>query len=295
VKFNKKAFKTHAPNDIQWAPLVSLMPSPNNVRLFIERESLDTLRGLYRRHRAGEAVVLPDPPIVRFRGWRKGGGIPNLEVLAGERRVTAMSLEGVELAAVRVVTMADDDAYRFILDHNDVKALSTAERAYRAAEMERLGFGETEVDAAMGGVASYRYVLVGSLIDPDWFTDDPKRCDPSIIQWHEAARFGAAHFKRCFLNWNSGAWDAAKCAAEFRRRGKKLPLDNAERGLRVTYDGASFIVRGKVDLSIHWEDTADAILARLAEEIENARAKLRAGNDFGTRTIVYVNPTTVAV
>ena len=286
--------KTHAPNVLQTIPLEWVQPSEENVRKFIERGDLSELRAIYRAMLQGEEVVMPDAPILRFMGWNTttGRAVPTLHILAGERRLTAATLEGVESLPCRVVTMTDEEAFQFILAHNNVAGLTTAELAYRAAEMDRLGFSNEEISHALRGVSAGRYITVGQMIDPEWFTDEPKLCDPSIIQWFEAAQYGAKHFKECFAAWNSGLWNDKQCAQRFRRRGSALPLDNAERGFRVTFDDNRLVVRGQVDLDITEEDVADQMIKELRSYLQIARGKALAG-DFGPRQVFIVNPTTI--
>jgi hypothetical protein len=284
----------HSPNELQHVPLCLVRPSKENVRLFVERESLDKLRSRYREWRSGHDVLLPDAPILRVvRGQNKDLHAPELEILAGERRVTAAILEDLSGLDCRVVTMSDEEAYRFILDHNDVAGLTTAELAFRAAEMDRLGFSRKEISDALKGASPLRYIEVGTLINPEWFTDEPKLCDPTIVQWFEARQFGALHFESCFKNWNSGLWDAKQCAREFRRRGKDLPLDNAEKGLRVTFDSIRLVVRGQIDLSIMEDETAQRMLDVLAKMITEAKDRLTNEGDFGDREVAVINPTTL--
>lgn len=294
---------THAPNELQLIPLEFVYPSEENVRLFIERQSLADLRAVYRAYNEGDDVVLPDAPILRFRGWEffehdddgtrnPGWKHPKLEILAGERRCTAATLEEVTMLPCRVVTMTDEEAYRFILSHNDVAGLTTAELAYRAAEMDRLGFSNEEISTALKGASAGRYITVGQMIDPEWFTDEPKLCDPSIIQWFEAAQYGAKHFEECFTAWNAGLWNDKQCAQRFRRRGSALPLDNAERGFRITFDDNRLVVRGQVDLDITEEEVAEQMIKELRGYLKIARERA-ANGDFGARQVIFVNPTTI--
>jgi hypothetical protein len=296
-------FKAHAPNELQLIPLALVNPSPENVRLFVERQSLEDLRLIYRAHKVGVEVMLPDAPILRFKGFEEKKHqydgfytrerVPVLEILAGERRITAATLEEVEALPCRVVTMTDEEAYRFILAHNDVAGLSTAELAYRAAEMDRLGFPHDEISAALKGASPGRYIAVGEMIDAEWFTDETKLCDPSIVEWFEAAQFGPTHLKACFKAWNAGLWDEKTCSKQFRQRGVALPLDNAERGLRVTYNGNRLVVRGQIDLDYVDEVTADQMLSELAAHVAKAQRRLRKDADFGFREVVKINPNTV--
>ena len=285
---------THAPNELQLIPLAWVLPSEDNCRLYIEREKLDRLRVLYWAWAHGEEVILPDAPVLRYRGMR--GKTPILEIMAGERRVTAAQLEKVTHLLCRVVTMEDSEAYRFILAHNDVENLTTVELAFRAAEMDRLGFDHEEISKALGGVSLHRYLEVGQSINPDWFTDDAKLCDPSIVEWFEAAQFGPKHFERCFKHWNLGLWDEKRCTKEFRRRGKALPLDNAERGLRVTFDQRRAVFRGQVDLDMHEPKVAMAMLNNLRIYVEEAIQQIEENGDnadFGPREVFKINPETV--
>lgn len=291
-------FKLDAPNELQLVPLRFIEPSKNNVRLFFERESLSALRSVFRGHRAGEKVVLPDAPIIRYVGtqWAPPDAMctePRFELLAGARRVTAATLEDVDALPCRIVEMTDEEAYKFILDHNDVAGLTTAELAFRAAEMDRLGFSHDEISEQLGGAAAYRYIGVGLQINPDWFTDTAKLCDPSIVEWYEATLFGPEHFKFCFDHWNQGIWDEKNCAKMFRRRGIALPVDNAEKGFRITFDTNRFVLRGQIDLDIVDHETAQYMLEDLAATISTAKMKLSVHEHFGTRVVEHINPTTV--
>lgn len=300
--YDWSTLNTHAPNSLQLIPLDVVEPSAENVRLFVEREPLGPLVSIYEADQRGEDVILPDPPILRFRGWldderyahmRAPPIIPKLEILAGERRITAATLAKKVMLACRVVTLSDEEAYRFILAHNDVKGLTTIELAFRAAEMDRLGFSHEEIsrDVLKGG-SPHRYVTVGNRVHLDWITDTEKLCDPSIVEWYEAAEFGKDHFKRCFEMWDRGLWDEKQCAKHFRKRGEALPLDNAERGFRVTRDGDKLIVRGQVDLSLVGVDMAQSILDSLANTLVDASNHLGAHDHFGERDVKLLNPLT---
>jgi hypothetical protein len=131
------------------------------------------------------------------------------------------------------------------------------------------------------------------MIDPKWFTDEKKLCDPSIIEWYEASQYGIIHFTRCFKAWNSGLWDAKRCSKEFRKRGKALPLDNAEKGFRISYNGNRLVVRGQLDLDFTDEVTAIAMLTEMESHIARAKEKVRTNSDFGAREVYNINPTTL--
>lgn len=277
----------NAPNALQLVPLSYVVPSSENVRLFVEREGLADLEAIYAAYDRGENVVLPDAPILRLVD---GGKV--LEVLAGERRITAARNVGLHCLYCRVVEMSDQEAYKFILAHNDVAGITTVELAFRAAEMERLGFSIDEIAEAVKG-SPHRYLTVGALVDPASFTDTAKLCNPSIVEWYEAALHGVEHFQTCFHYWNTGAWDEDTCSREFRKRGKALPIDNAEKGFRVTFDNNRLVVRGQVDLDIMTEDTAYHILQKLEQYLTlGARNAMDLGT-FGPRIVVNLNPTTL--
>lgn len=278
------------PNVLHTISLVDIAPNPENCRLFVERQSLAALEARYRQWLADPTTVLPDAPILQLRPQVTGS--PRFVLLAGERRVTAARAAGVSALPCRVTLMSDEDAYRFLLAHNDTAGLTTAERAFRAAEMVRLGFSTDEISKDLGGVAAHRYITVGNLIRPEWFTDDRKLCDPSIIEWYEAALFGDAHFKVCFTAWNAGLWDAKRCSREFRRRGQSSPMDNAEKGFRLTRNRQKLVLRGQLDLTQTDRATADSILDALIGALEEASLDLRE-EDFG-RSIQYFNAETVA-
>lgn len=300
--------KTHAPNELQLIPIACIAPSDENCRLFIEPESLDDLIEIYTRYEQDKNVVLPDAPIVRFRGWHVPlhtrhrivpEAPPRLELLAGERRLTAASMAGCTTIPCRVVTMTDEEAYRFILRHNNVAGLSTVELAFRAAEMDRLGFSTPEIELELVRQAGHsvsvgRYLAVGKMIDRTWFTDTKKQCNPSIVEWFEAACYGKKHFKRCFIGWDRGVFDADDCSKTFRNRGKALPLDNAEKGFRVTYNGSKLVVRGQIDLDVVTVEEADSMLLDLITELRTAYTLLGTEMEsFGEKSVVLINPDTV--
>ena len=307
----KRHIRTDVPNLAQRIYLGRVRPSTENCRLFVEKESLTKLRKRYADFNNGATTVLPDPPILRMvtEGTVdhncldcEGNGAdacpnnlagPRFEILAGERRITAAKAEGLQWLPCRVVQMSDEEAYRFIIEHNAVAGLTTVELAFRAAEMDRLGFSPEEIGDVLGGVSANRYITVGMLVNPDHFSDAPKLADPSIVEWHEAALFGEEHFARCFRMWNAGVWDEKACTKHFRKRGEALPIDNAEKGFRTTFDLNKFVVRGQIDLDIMDITTAEQILHQLATHVAFARALLREQAHFGARDVRRINPETI--
>lgn len=275
-----------APNTPQPIPLRALDPSDENVRLFVERERLDTLVAIYRQWTADPSTILPDAPIVRYRGPDR-----NLEILAGERRIEAARIAGLREVPCRVVTLDASRAYRFIVEHNHVAGLTTVELAFRAAEMDRLGFSEEEISEALQGASPYRYIDVGRLVSPALFTDATKLCDPSIVEWYEASRFGPEHFHRCFTAWDAGLWDAERCSREFRRRADTLPIDPSERGVRVTYNGNRLVIRGQVNLDYVTVDQAEEMLQDIVTLVNRARMLVQDHCTFGPREVIHVLPT----
>jgi hypothetical protein len=201
---------------------------------------------------------------------------------------------------VRVVYMSDEEAYEFIVQANDHEGLTTAELAFKAAEMDRLGFTRERISEVLGGVSAGRYIYVGRMLSPDWFTDAQKLCDPSITLWEEAAIRGMPHFHTCFHNWNAGVWDDETCRKRFRTTGKvrELPLDNKAKGVRlsVTKDGRQLKLIGTVNLDM-WTDEEidqlqDQFLTDLRYTLRNGVAN-REGPGFGRRIVVNYNPSTL--
>jgi hypothetical protein len=275
----------HQPNVLQKVFLKNVIPSPENVRLFVEHDRLEDLLAIYGEYAKGREVILPDPPILRFRGRGKP-----LEILAGERRVTAAVRAGVKALPCRIVKMSDEDAYRFIVAHNTTEALTTAELAFRAAEMDRLGFTYEEIGETLNGVSAGRYVEVGQMLTAEMFTDEKKHCDPSIIEWWEAAQHGQKHFHRCFRAWDAGLWDGPQCSRNFRRREDSLPIDNAERGIRVTFNGNRLVIRGQINLDYISPNDALQMLAELGILGYRAADAVRTDHDFGPREVIQINP-----
>jgi hypothetical protein len=273
-------------SDLTLVDLAEVRPSDLNCRLFIDTEDLRDLVAIYEDYVAEKDVVLPDPPILRAVS-------EGYEILAGERRITAALMAGVIDLPCRIAEMDDEEAFRFQLAHNRNVRLTTVELAYRAAEMHRLGYSRKEIEAALPGLSYQRYVFVGGMIDRDWFTDNPKLCDPSITEWYEAAQLGRKHLKFCFYNWVSGEWDAETCAKQFRRRDDSLPLDNTEKGFRVSYNANRLVVRGTLDLDLVDLNTAAEMLTVLGQSIETAKNLLLEAGMFGPRLIELINPSTL--
>lgn len=282
--------KLGIPNQTQRIRLSWVEPNEQNSRLFVELESLEELTGRYSRWRDDPHTVLPSPPVVRYRGQER-----KLELLGGHRRVMAASLAGLTWLPMRLVEMEDQEAYEFLLEANHYAEITTAEKAFKAAEMLRLGFSEERIGKLLGGVAANRYAGVGQLIHPEMFTNLPKLCDPSITLWREAAQFGTEHFLYCFRNWDAGVWDEAACWTKFRRRGIDLPLDNTEKGIRMSTsaDGRRLKIRGTLDLDLYTEEE----LRQVAELfIRDFRYSIRNGicnrdeEGFGLRVVTNYNP-----
>lgn len=269
-----KSLIVNQPNLLQHVHLDWVEPSAQNFRLHIERTSLTKLRNLYQRYnKKPVSTVLPDFPVLRFHGYNK-----RLEILAGERRLTAAHLEQVELHPARIVTMSDEEAVRFIIEHNDVTRLSTAEVAYSAAELDRLGFTHDEIHDILGDIGVRRYIAVGRLISPDSFTDDPK-AEVSITTWYAAAEEGLDHFRNCFLNWNLGRWDEKECKRNFTKADRKPRSDTDAQGFRITTQGDRLILRGTVDLRFLDSQQARNLVNRTTTELhkELALGLSRAG------------------
>ncbi len=290
-----KKLKLDRPNELQLVRLRDIAPSDDNVRLFIERESLGHLRQRYRQWAQNPATVLPDPPVVRYRD-----GAQILELLAGHRRVEAAHMEGLDSIPARVVCMTDEEAYEFIILANQYEGVTTAELAFKAAEMERLGFERERISEVLGGVSVGRYLHVGRLLAPDLFTDEPKLCDPSITLWEEAAQHGLHHFMFCFHNWNAGVWNEEMCRKRFRTTGRprELPLDNKAKGVRlsITKDGRQIKLIGTVDLDMWTDDELDLLFDQFVDDfyytVRNGTAN-RETTGFGRRRVVNYNPSTL--
>jgi hypothetical protein len=302
-------FNPHAPNALQEIPLAWIEPSEENVRLFVARGGLGGLSRRYAAAAEGQDVILPDAPVLRFLGYREaraddvawttltptGTAVPKLELLSGERRVTAATFALAPTIPARVATMSDREAFEFILEANEHEGLTTAELAIRAAEMDRLGYGEDEIKAALKGAEPYRYIAVGQLLDPAWFTDAPKLCDPSIVEWFDASRFGKKHLETCFRAWDAGEWDAKAVSKHFRLKGRALPSDTAEKGTRVTFSENRLVLRGTVDLGVLDEDAALRILIETRDALSEAIDLLDETGGFGPKSIRYFNPDTLPI
>jgi hypothetical protein len=299
-----KKIDTGIPGEVQWIDLdtpdqtqeISLAliePHEQNNRLFIELESLDELVKKYKRCLEDPALPLPNAPVLRYIDENT-----KLKLLAGERRVRAATIARYESLPCRVVELDDQGAFEFLLEDNHQADITTVELAYTAAEMSRMGFPEEDIGRLLGGVSPSRYVGVGQYIHPEMFTDLPKLCNPSITVWGEAAVYGPEHFQYCFRNWDAGIWDEEQCRKNFRRRGVSPPLDNTEKGIRMstTADGRRLIVRGTLDLDLYTPEE----LERVAELfIRDFKYTVRNGvsnhedEGFGLRVITNYNPVSI--
>lgn len=275
--FIPSTINPHAPDELQDIPLNLIEPNEENVRLYLERESLSSLIDLYKSDDPG--TVLPDPPVLRYRGPNK-----LLELLSGERRTTAAHLAGRKSLPCRVVTLSDEEAYKYVLAANMYQDLTTVEIAYRVARMYQLGFTGAEINDLFGGISVSRYNSVGRHINPDLFTDHPKQCDPPITLWAEAAAFGGEWFHHCFVHWDRGLWDEAECERMFRRRGLDKPLDNKQKGLRlsVSSDGRIINVIGKLDLDMYEDHELREVVNRFCTDLQ-----LTVGTGLKDRKIGY--------
>lgn len=267
---------------IQDIPFLCLEHS-ENCRLFIEKESLNDLRAIYRKALRESDVVLPDAPVIRT----KNGNYP-YEVLAGSRRIFAAQLEGWTGLTCRVVEMSDEEAFKFILTHNQTVALTTPELSIYASKMAALDYSQTEIDAALGGKSSDRYIAVGNALDENLFTDAKKLCDPGITTWFEALTHGVRHLRRCFKYWDAGLWNADMCDAEFRKKGKKAPRDNAEKGFRLSFSGSRLNIRGRLDLDTMEPEDAKRMLKELCRHLKDTVEGLEDIYDFGPREVLYI-------
>jgi hypothetical protein len=290
----KLRIELNRPNETQMIPLALVTPKEDQPRRFIEKASLADLREVYRQYNTASnssKVVLPDPPILRYDRAESF-----LEIIAGERRITAALEEDVVALPCRVVDMSASDAFLFAMRHNNVVSLTAPEKAYFAREMDLLGFSTEEISTELGDVAAYRYVTVGALLDADMFTDTAKLCDLPITVWYEAALHGEAHFKYCFEQWNNGLWDEATCRRRFRVAGS-LPVDTNEKGIRVsiTHDGRRALIRGVLDLDLHSPDEIIKMVTRATTEYRAIALEgiANPATGFGARTVRYFNPDTL--
>jgi hypothetical protein len=215
-----------------------------------------------------------------------------LEALAGHRRLQAANNVRVEELPCRVVQMSDEEAYKFIRLANNYEVLTTAEKAYAVAEMDRFGFEPDTIREVMGNVGLARYLAVGRAINPDWFTDAPKKCDPSITMWAYALEHGGKHFRRCFEHWDAGVWDEEDCNKNFKRLDKALPPESYQRGcvISINRDGSVLRLRGTLDLST--TDWRDIIL--ISEEFTNQLKERVAAavtlGTFGRKQVIRYQP-----
>jgi hypothetical protein len=278
---------SHTLRDI---PVSDLSPSEYNARLFIEEEKLSDLVAVYTSYAEGNTeAVLPDPPVVRMEG---------LEILAGHRRVYAAYLAGVEQLPCRMVSMSDMEAYKFILEHNTFVPLTVVEKAYRAVEMQSLGFSIAEIEASLGGVSLFRYLTVGRLVSPEMFTNAPKQCDPTIVDWYGASQLGATHFYHCFTQWDTGVWDAETCKKEFRRTGTTTSyMESYQKGLRIgiSNDGRKLHIRGTIPLDSYTNLEALEITNQFAADLHHIVRQAIKDRfiGFGDRRVYLYNPDTL--
>jgi hypothetical protein len=280
--------RAHAPNQLQLVALAKIEPSEANVRLFVERESLESLENTYEAYaRDPSSVVLPDPPTVRFRS--KG---QTLELLAGHRRLTAANNVGLKALPCRVVKMTDEEAYRYIRQANNYETLTTVEKAYAIAEMDRLGFSSDDIRDSMGDIGLPRYLAVGRMVHPDWFSDLEKKCDPSITLWGYALQHGATHFQTCFKHWDAGLWDEEDCHREFKRVGHARPPETYQHGVLISIDKTGTVarLRGTLDLNTMSPDELWDTVHNFTEELYALVILSGNLNNFGPKRVMHFEP-----
>jgi hypothetical protein len=287
--YRRAGLHAHAPNLLQRVRLSDIAPSPQNVRLFNPAEgTLDAMTALYRAARTDPRVILPDAPVVRWHGEGE-----MFELLSGHRRVLAATSAGCDTLPVRVVTATDEEAFRFIRAANDFEALTTIEQAYAVAEMQRLGFVYSDLRLIVGAVGLDRYARVGQAVNPAWFTDVPKRANPSITLWGYALKAGPQHFQECFRQWDAGTWDDADCAQHFRRRGRTGGGESYESGIRLSVDegGRRLRFRGTIDLDMLTPEEIERDVARpFLTDLMAALSHGRLLGGFGAKRVTRFLP-----
>jgi hypothetical protein len=272
----------HAPNTTQRVPLSRIVPSRANVRLFVERESLESMEAKYRAYLTDVDTVLPDPPVVRFRSLQEP-----LELLAGHRRLTAATNVGLKYLPCRVVEMTDEEAYRFIREANNYETLTTVEKAFAVAEMDRLGFTGDDIRETMGNIGLPRYLAIGRVVNPDWFSDLEKKCDPSITLWGYALHHGEPHFRYCFKQWDSGLWDEDDCHREFKRVGKASPPESYQQGVLMSVDktGTILRLRGTLDMARQSLDDMEDMMGAFMAELKDLLLDASITGSFGPKRV----------
>lgn len=258
-------------------------PHPDNVRRYIDYDRLQPLIEIYQSWANGEKVVLPDDPIVRKLDTGE------IQLLAGERRTTAAKMAGVDRIRFRLVELGDEDAYRFVLEHNDTEGITVAELAFRCAEMVRMGYSYEEVALQIKGKGVARYKMLGDAIRREWFTDTPKQYHPSISEWMDALKAGPKHFRRCFQKWDSGEWGKEQCRKNFRKYNKTGVSYGDLLGFRVTVSPDKCIVRGQL-MPQHLNHSDDAVvmlddLITVLQEVKNTYELL---GHFGTAQKLFI-------
>lgn len=279
--------KGHAPNELQMVPLSRIQPSISNVRLFVERESLESLENTYRLYAKDPSTVLPDPPTVRFFTQ-----IGDLELLAGHRRITAANNVGLTALPCRVVTMTEEEAYRYIRQANNYETLTTVEKAYAVAEMDRLGFSTDDIRDSLGSIGLPRYLTVGRMVHPDWFSDLEKKCDPSITLWSYALQHGPAHFQYCFRHWDAGLWDEDECSRYFKRVGQVRPPESYQHGIIISVDKTGTIarLRGTLDLNAMTAEELWDTVSDFTEELITLMSLAGNHKNFGPKRVLHFEP-----
>lgn len=261
-----------------------IIPHPQHPRRFFDATKAERLISAYKENKP------IDPLLVRIKDN------DTVELLGGLRRLFAAEQAGCHEVPCRIENVDDEEAFRLLMRDNDNDELSTLERCAFAAEMHRLGFSRADVAYELGdNVQAERYIAVGYALEGLTFTNTPKLCDPSITLWYDLLKFGLPRFRYCFHKWEQGEWTSEQCAFHFRRASTTLPLDNAEKGIRITISkgGQKLAVRGTLDLDIH---NAVEIVIMLDETIE-ALCRMRTNFEnlgcFGVPETILLNPDTL--
>lgn len=158
-----------APSEVQQIPLGRIRPSPTNPRKRFDQEELARMAETMKAHGVLQAVVVrprPRTPTCLAVEWWQKEGEPDLELVAGERRLRAAKLAGLETIPGKVCDLDDVTVLEIQAIENECREDTTAlEKADHYQRMVEAGAPAEQIAAKVGvSVSTVRDLLrVGKL------------------------------------------------------------------------------------------------------------------------------------
>jgi ParB/RepB/Spo0J family partition protein len=134
-------------------PLSAIVPSPTNPRKHFDQTSLEELAGSIRTH------GILEPLLVRTNRTVGKGLLPRYELVAGERRLRAAKIAGVDQVPVRVKVLTDKEALEIqVVENLQRDGLSALEESTGYQQLHDLhGYTVEQIADKIGKSKAYVY------------------------------------------------------------------------------------------------------------------------------------------